>query len=1073
MFVIRITVPVAFACWLCASLHAFAEDQRPASPEALKFFETAVRPVLAKNCFKCHGEDKQKGGLRLDSITGILAGGDSGPAIVPGNPDESYIIEAVNHGSWEMPPDGKLGEKEIAALTKWVEMGAPWPGGDPSIAARVEKITDEDRKLWSFQPIASPTPPELADAKWCRNPIDKFILKKLSDEGLSPAPEANPVQLIRRLYFDLIGLPPSPDEVDAFLADTSPDAYEKLVDKLLASPHYGERWARHWLDVVRYAESDGFRQDAYREHAWRYRDYVIQSLNDDKPYDRFVLEQLAGDEIAPDSPEAVVATGFLRLGLYEYNQRDVRTQWSDILNDVTDVTGDVFLGLGMGCARCHDHKFDPILQKDYYRLQAFFAPMLPRDDIPAATRAEREEYRRRMTEWEATTAEIRSQMAEIERPYAEKAAKGAVDKFPPDIQEMMRKPAAERAPFEEQLNALAYRQVTYELERLQIKGADKQKLEALSQKLSEHLKSKPQALPAAMTVTDVGPHAPLTIIPDDRNAEPLEPGFLTLLTGGEPAVIPPVPSAPNSTGRRTALARWIVDPKNPLTARVMVNRLWQYHFGRGLVKTASDYGTLGEPPSHPELLDWLATQFVEGGWSMKNMHRLMVISATYRQAAVRVSPELALKKDPENRWLWRMNTRRLDAEQIRDAALAATGELQTELLGPSVPASRPRRSIYTRLLRNTPDPMLEVFDVPDGFASTPERNVTTTPSQSLLMFNGDWALDRAKALAKQLQAQHSDADASDVASLVAAAYRLTYGRSPTTAETAAATSFIEQQEERIRQPNEAIAHTPLVQPMPQRDGQSAIIDPNSRQKRLRVPNSEMLPSGDFTIEAYVLLESLFEDATVRTIAAQWDGVNQHAGWSFGVTSEKSKYKPRNLILQMVADTGQGGMQYEVIASGLHLQLNKPYYVAASVRMAEQGAGNVAFYAKDLSDNDAPIVTASVDHKLTGQYRSAKDFMLGGRDDERPSGWHGLLDDVRLTAAALGPDQLLINDSQVDERAVGFWRFEGQEFVKDWSAAGNHIEVAAQNASMDVGARTAALIDFCHALLNSSEFLYID
>ena len=576
-----------------------------------------------------------------------------------------------------------------------------------------------------------------------------------------------------------------------------------------------------------------------------------------------------------------------------------------------------------------------------------------------------------------------------------------------------------------------------------------------------------------MTVADVGPKAPPTVIPDDRKAEPLEPGFLTLLTGGEPAVIPPVPSAPNSTGRRTALARWIIDPKNPLAARVMVNRLWQYHFGRGLVKTASDYGTLGEPPSHPELLDWLATQFIEGGWSMKKMHRLMVTSATYRQSALRSAPEVAMKNDPENRWLWRMNTRRLDAEQIRDAALAATGELERDVLGASVPASRPRRSIYTKILRNTPDPMLEVFDVPDGFASTPERNVTTTPSQSLLMFNGDWAFDRARALVKRLQTQHSSPGTSNLASLITAAYRLTYGRTPSTAELAAATRFIEQQEERIRRPNEVTAQTPLVQAMPQRDGQAAVIDPGSRQSRLRVPNSEVLPSGDFTIEAYVLLESLFEDATVRTIAAQWDGVNEHAGWSFGVTSEKSKYKPRNLILQMVADKGQGGMQYEVIASGLHLQLNKPYYVAASVRMAEQGGGSVAFYAKDLSDNDAPIVSASVDHKMTGQYRSAKDFMIGGRDHERPSGWHGLLDDVRLTAAALTPEQLLINDVQGVDRAVGFWRFEGQEFVKDWSAAGNHIDVAGESASLDVGARTAALIDFCHALLNSSEFLYID
>ena len=390
------------------------------TPEQLQFFETKVRPILAQNCHKCHGADKQKGDLRLDVHDMALAGGESGPAVVPGKPEESLLVEAINYGSFEMPPDGKLNAEQIETLTHWVKIGAPWPdehsGTGPALRQGRDKITDADRQYWAFQPVRHFEPPMIQGDAWSHSPIDRFLLATMKAEGVRPAPPADRQTLIRRASFDLLGLPPTPDQVEAFLADERPDAYERLIDRLLASPQYGERWARHWLDLVRYADSDGYKQDDFRPNAWRYRDYVIRTLNADKSYARFVQEQIAGDEIAPHDPEALIATGYQRLGIYEYNQRDVETQWRVLLNDVTDVTADVFLGMGLSCARCHDHKFDPILQKDYFRLQAFFTPVRLLDETPVATAEQMADYQAKLAEWEAKTADIRRELAEIEQP---------------------------------------------------------------------------------------------------------------------------------------------------------------------------------------------------------------------------------------------------------------------------------------------------------------------------------------------------------------------------------------------------------------------------------------------------------------------------------------------------------------------------------------------------------------------------------------------------------------------------------------------------------------------------------
>jgi len=779
-----------------------AESASP--PEQIAFFEQQVRPLLAGRCFKCHGAERQKGGLRLDHPASILAGGDSGPALVRGKAEESLLIDAINYGSLEMPPDGKLSDAEIAILTRWVQFGAPWPNADKAPSPALGKITDEDRQWWAFRPLHSPEPPAVDDGGWAQNEIDRFLFEKLHEAGLRPAPEADRWTLIRRATFDLTGLPPSPAEVQAFVDDPSPNAYEALVERLLAGPAYGQRWARHWLDLVRYADSDGYRADEYRPNAWRYRDYVIKSFNDDKPYDRFVQEQLAGDELFPGDPEALTATGYLRNGIYEYNARDARAQWKIMLDDITDTTGDVFLGLGLQCARCHDHKFDPILQKDYYRLQAFFAAMLPKDDAPAASQAEQAAYAELLAAWEAKTADLRRRLAEAEAPHRAQAREQAIRKFPPDIKAMMLKPAAERAPSEHQLAELAHRQVTYEWDHLDryIKGEEKDKWLALKKDLAAFDKDKPEPLPLVLAASDLGKEAAPVLIPKHGD-EPVAPGFLTLLDE-KPAEITPLPGMPNTTGRRAALARWLSRPDHPLTTRVIVNRVWQYHFGRGLAANASDFGKLGGTPTHPELLDWLASQFVADGWSFKQLHRRIMLSAAYRQSASHPDLAAGRVKDPENRLCWRAGVRRLDAEQIRDAIYAATGELRFDYGGPGAASEEPRRSIFLRVMRNNRVPFLDAFDAPFWLSSAASRDVTTTPIQSLLLINSQFMLERAEAFAHRLfdQAQ------GDQQRMIDLAHQLAYGRPANADETAAAEDFLREQIARIGASGHGLSITP-------------------------------------------------------------------------------------------------------------------------------------------------------------------------------------------------------------------------------------------------------------------------
>ena len=1064
-----------FAVLLTAKVTFAAPEKSP--PDSGALFEKTIRPILAENCFKCHShaENKFKGGLALDSPASILKGGETGPAIVPSQPEKSLLLQAVRQsGELKMPPKGQLTSAQVAAIEQWIKAGAPMPATVSSVpnghAKRTGKITDEDRAWWAFQPIRKTAPAKLADDAWSRNEIDRFILARIRKENLKPSTEAARVALIRRLSFDLVGLPPSPDEVETFVKDRSADAYETLVDRLLASPRYGERWARHWLDLVRYADSDGYRIDDFRPNAWRYRDYVIQSFNDDKPYDRFVQEQLAGDELFPGDPAALTATGYLRHWIYEYNLRDVRGQWTTILNDITDTTADVFLGLGLQCARCHDHKFDPILQKDYFRLQAFLAPILPREDLVAATETEKRTHAAKRAEWEKKTASLRAEIESIETKYRNAATKDAIEKFPEDIQAMILKPVSERTALEHQLAELAYRQVYYEYDRLErkLKGEDKEKVIALRKQLATHDALRPAPLPTVLAVSDASRIAPPVFIPK-KNGEPIAPGFPTILDD-KPAVIPPLPANLDSTGRRAALAKWLTRPDNPLTARVIVNRLWQQHFGRGLAANASDFGKLGEAPTHPELLDWLAGGFIENGWSFKKLHRLIVTSATYRQTATATRDA----KDPENKFYARGTTRRLDAEQIRDAVFTITSELNLKTGGPAVNASDPHRAIYTKMLRNTRDPLLDVFDAPLWFQSAASRDTTTTPVQSLMLINSQFMLQRAKAFANRVS-KDCGPNASEE-KLVSHAYELAFGRAPTAAQRDFAVKFLAAQPARISPALASSAQAAFLHDkLPYRDGQAAVIAPDGPQRRFAVPHAAALPGAeDFTIEAFVLLRSVHDTAAIRTVAGKWSGDNREPGWAFGITGKQSRRKPQTLVLQFAGKKANDVFGEEAVFSDQHIQLNKPYYLAAAVKLARAGQpGEVAFYVKDLSNDDEPLLVAKVAHQLAGGFANTQPFTIGTRGS-KGSYFDGLMDDVRLSRGALDVAQLLFTNEGVNKATVGYWQFEAKpDVLGDSSGHGLDIQAGAPAAETSVDTRRAALADLCHALLNTNEFLYVE
>ncbi len=719
-------------------------------------FRSDIQPLLAQRCYRCHGPDQAEGGLRLNDGAAAIAELDSGTrAIVPGNPDESVLLERVasTDDGTRMPPEGKpLTAAQISTLRDWIAAGAKW------------------ENHWAFQPVVKPQVPPVRDTAWPRNPIDQFVLSKLETKGLTPAAPAEKGALLRRVYYDLTGLPPTPEEVDVFLADNAPDAYERVVDRLLTSPRYGERWARHWLDLVRFADTNSFERDGVKPNAWKFRDYVIRSLNDDKPYDQFVREQLAGDELPEVTTESLTATGFYRLGLWDDEPADRLQARYDELDDIVATTGQVFLGLTVNCARCHDHKLDPIPQADYYRLVSFVNEIDRYDTKTGQRDVSPPEIAAQYQEQAERKAEIVEQMAPIEQ--------AGITKMSAEDQRKCEGPergSVLKMKLKAHLEEGQWRE--YQQLKEQIAQIEKEKLPPRETLLSiGPVHSEP---PKAFIMQRGNPHVPGTEV---------QPAFLTALGGGAPT-IPPREAGSRSSGRRRALAEWITSPANPLTARVMANRLWQHHFGRGIVRSTSNFGTAGNPPTHPELLDWLAVQLADGGWRLKSLHRLIVTSSTYRMSSA--ANTQALAQDPENDLLWRFDMRRLGAEEVRDSMLAASRQLNLAMFGPGIfPKISPevlqtqsmpgngwtespreeqtRRSIYIHVKRSLVLPILAEFDICDSDGSCSARFSTTQPTQALAMLNGEFSHEQAAALARRVRTEFPD----DLAGQVTRALRL-------------------------------------------------------------------------------------------------------------------------------------------------------------------------------------------------------------------------------------------------------------------------------------------------------------
>ncbi len=817
------SVPRILSLRLCVSAVLFGMVITPSLLRStghaadLTFFENKIRPLLADQCYSCHSvkAEKTKGGLHVDSFDALLKGGDSGPALVPGDAEKSLLIKAVRYGDpdLQMPPKGKkLSERQIADLMQWVKAGAPWPETDKA-ATRPTKasheITEKDRSWWAFQPIRRPTKSEAvnsrsviskstaprADSLNTDYSIDSLIREQLAEKKLKPNPPAAKRELIRRAYFDLIGLPPSPEQIAAFEKDKSPDAWARLIEDLLSLPQYGERWGRHWLDVARFAQSNGYERDGEKPESWRYRDYVVKAFNEDKPYDQFIREQIAGDELERVTFDSIIATGFHHLGVRDDEPDDKRMAEFDELDDMLSTTGTAFLGLTIGCARCHEHKFDPIPQADYYSLLSFFrnvrlyeAPKYTLDSanyIPLAEPA-------KLAEWRvARDARVKT--------LEEKVAAAKDDAEKKKLTSQIEGAKAERPPFE---FALAVRE----------RGAKPPPTHVLIRGNAGSPGAEVQ--PAFLSVLGRSRRE------ENQTSASIDQSRLTSTPTSE------------TSGRRRAFADWIASAENPLTPRVMANRIWQHHFGNGIVKTTSDFGRAGVLPTHPLLLDWLAAEFIENGWSIKKLHRTIMLSQTYQMSS-RAENAKANSVDPANDLLWRQNLRRLEAEALRDTMLAISGRLNPKmggrgffprlsgevLAGQSRPGldwelssaeEQSRRSLYAYVRRTMSVPMLDTFDYSNTTSPLSERPVTTVAPQALLLLNDAFMREQAAALvdrvekevgrAALLRRQNDDATAAqqrsstDVAAFITRGFQLAVGRDPTKRERQLAREFVERQE---------------------------------------------------------------------------------------------------------------------------------------------------------------------------------------------------------------------------------------------------------------------------------------
>lgn len=699
-----------------------------------EFFEKRVRPVLAEHCFKCHGPTKQMAGLRLDTAEGVRKGSDSGPVLVAGQPEKSSLIRAVRQdGDLKMPPKEKLTPEKVAALASWVQSGAVWPR-EKGRADSQNDMQAVRKSHWAFQPIKNPAIPTVRETAWPVNSVDHFILAGLEAKGQRPSASVDRRTLIRRVTFDLLGLPPTPEEVEAFVANPRSDAYEHLVKRLLASPHYGERWGRHWLDVARYADTKGYNFTMERRfpYSYTYRDYVIRALNEDLPFDRFLLEQLAADQLPlGDDKRPLAAMGFLTLGRRFLNNPH------DIIDDRIDVVTRGLMGLTVSCARCHDHKFDPVPTQDYYSLYGVFASSVEPPELPIIQSPESSPA------YQAFQREL-AVLQQAVREY-EKGNEAEL-----------------------KTNNRKHRD---ELRKLQ-KKVDGLKV--------AHPGSPPQAMVLVDTPRPVEPVVFLRGNPNNRG-DAVPRRFLDVLSNGK--------RAPFATGSgRLDLARAIASRDNPLTARVLVNRLWMLHFGAGLVRTPSDFGTRGDAPTHPELLDHLATTFMDSGWSLKKLHYLLVVSRAYQQSN-EASPAL-LAADPENRLLGRMNRRRLEFEALRDALLAVTGKLDPTHGGPPVEITTApfatRRAVYGFIDRQNLPGLFRTFDFASPDTSTPQRHTTTVPQQALFLMNSPFLLEQASALVRRPDVL----SIADSRLRITRLYQLLYGRAPEAAEVRLGEKFV-------------------------------------------------------------------------------------------------------------------------------------------------------------------------------------------------------------------------------------------------------------------------------------------
>lgn len=792
--------------WLSAPSVGWGQDEQLEIPtmteqEAYEFFEKQVKPILQDKCLRCHNDVESNGSLNLTTREGILAGGDSGPAFEHGSAEQSLLLSAVRYDAFEMPPTGKLSDAQIRTIQIWLHLDMPWSADDaaldPGHVHKAPEVTEETKAWWSFQPPVKPVAPTVQQNDWVSNDIDRFILQGLEQAGLRPSPPADRATLIRRVYYNLLGLPPTYEQVQSFVHDPDPLAYEKLVDQLLESPHYGEKWGRFWLDLVRYSETNSFERDGDKPFVWKYRDYVIQSLNADKPYDQFLREQLAGDELPEASIETVTATGYYRLGQWDDEPADPKLARYDELDDIVRTTTEVMLGMTVGCARCHDHKIDPIPQTDYYRMLAFFDNVRP---YGVRSHESVEEASVRRFEFPADEASIAKHAADMER--VERTLASIYEKAKPSFQDVEH----EEWAYEENHVRLIKQRAGGVLSEEEVR-----RFERSFERRNQLRRNPPNSDVKVLAVSEKGAAADPTHVllrgnPHVTGAV-VQPGFPSVLSPPEPQV--QATADGKSTGRRTALANWIASADNPLTARVMANRIWQGHFDRGLVRSASDFGFQGDRPTHPELLDWLAHRLVEHGWRLKPLHREILLSSAFRMSSA--LDEQAYAVDPNNDRFWRFNMRRLTAEEVRDSILAATGHLNlAKMYGPSIfpimppevlagqsqPGSgwgqssqedRDRRSVYIKSKRSLVLPILQNFDVAEADFSCPVRFNTTQPTQALGMLNSEFTNMEAQRMAQNIL---STVDVSDVSGQVTVALQRVTQRAVAAEEVATGVDFI-------------------------------------------------------------------------------------------------------------------------------------------------------------------------------------------------------------------------------------------------------------------------------------------